>query len=88
MTIPGKRSLSLTKQRNPVRRYLAMTWSLLVRFLSYVALVVVFYLIVTPIGLLMRIFGRDTMRLAKKPNKDTCRVTSKARDPKHLEKPY
>ena len=78
----------MTKQQIPVRRYLAMTWSLLVRFLSYVALVVVFYLIVTPIGLLMRIIGKDAMGLAEKTSKDTCRVTSKTRDPKHLEKPY
>ena len=78
----------MTKQRNPVRRYLAMTWSLLVRFISYVTLVVVFYLIVTPIGLLMRIMGKDAMGLADKDDKNTCRVSSKARDPKHLEKPY
>lgn len=88
MTNPGKRSSNLTKQQNPVRRYWAMTWSLLVRFVSYVALVVVFYLIVTPIGLLMRIIGKDAMGLAEKTSKDTCRVTSKTRDPKHLEKPY
>lgn len=88
MTIPGKRSLNLTEQQNPVRRTVAMAWSLFVRFVSYVALVLVFYLIVTPIGLLMRIMGKDSMGLAEKADKNTCRVSSKARDPKHLEKPY
>ena len=78
----------MTEQQNPVRRTVAMAWLLLVRFVSYVALVLVFYLIVTPIGLLMRIVGRDSMGLAEKTSKETCRIKSKARDPKHLEKPY
>ena len=88
MTSPGKRSSNLTEPQHLVHRAVAMAWSLLVRFLSYVVLVVVFYLIVTPIGLLMRVMGRDSMGLAEKADKNTCRVSSKVRDSKHLEKPY
>lgn len=69
-------------------RTLSMMWSLPVRLVSFIALFLVFYLIVTPIGLLLRIMGRDSMGLAAKINEDTCRVNSKARDPKHMEKPY
>ena len=50
--------------------------------------VLVFYLIVMPIGFLLRIVGRDPMALAEKADKNTCRVSRKARDPKHLEKLY
>ena len=75
-------------KHNPVYRFLEMTWSLLVRFVTFVALVLVFYLIVTPIGLLMRLAGRDSMGIGEKTNEKTCRVYRKARDAKHLEKPY
>ena len=88
MTIHGKRSSNLTKQQNPALRIVAMAWSLLVRMVWYVVLVLVFYLIVTPIGLLLRITGRDSMGLAEMASKKTCRVSSRARDPKHVEKPY
>ena len=74
--------------KNPVFRAMVTTLSLLARFVASISLILVFYLIVTPIGLLMRLAGRDSMRLREKNSERTCRVRSKARDAKHLEKPY
>lgn len=83
----GERSSNLTKQ-NPFHRALKMTWSLLARCVSFLVLVLVFYIIVTPIGFLMRLAGRDSMGIGDKTNEKTCRVRKSARDAKHLEKPY
>ena len=93
-TTHGKRNSNLTEQRpaqdikNPLYHVLAITLSLLARFVASISLILVFYLIVTPIGLLMRLAGRDTMGLRDKAEKNSCRVHSKARDAKHLEKLY
>ena len=76
------------KRQNVAYHIFTVTWSLLVRIISSVALTIVFYLIVTPIGLLLRLTGRDPMGLGEKSNDITCRVRSKVRDAKHLEKPY
>ena len=38
---------------------------------SHLALAVVYYLVVTPIGLLMRLFGRDPMRRKFDPSATT-----------------
>ena len=58
------------------------------RIVSPIVLGIVFFLVVTPIGLIMRIAGRDPMGQVKRPEDESCRVKSKSRDAKHLENPY
>ena len=60
---------------------------LLHRIVSPIVLGVVFFLVVTPFGIVMRLFGGDPMA-RKAESGDTCRVESIARDPKHMERPY
>ena len=61
---------------------------LLNRIVSPIILGIVFYVVVTPMGLIMRATGRDPMRKAEKSNQTSSRVKSNVRDASHLEKPY
>ncbi|MGK0271372.1 MAG: hypothetical protein ACI88H_002030 [Cocleimonas sp.] len=47
-----------------------------------------FYLLIFPIGLLLKVFGRDAMNRKLESDTDSYRRISKQRDPKHLEKPF
>jgi hypothetical protein len=47
---------------------------------------VIFFLIVTPFGVLLRVFGRDPMRRAKRP--DTYRVPSEPTSPERMKEPF
>lgn len=47
----------------------------------------VFYLLITPLGTLMRLFGWDSMRRRLQPV-DSYRVPSHAKDRHHFEKPF
>ena len=53
-----------------------------------IALSIVFFLVVTPIGLLMRITGRDPMGVADKSDQQSCRIVSKERKAKHVKTAY
>ena len=61
---------------------------LLNRIVSPIVLGIVFFLVVTPMGLIMRMTGRNPMGKLVKSDEGTCRVTSTVRDANHLEKPY
>ena len=61
---------------------------LLNRIVSPIVLGIVFFLVVTPLGLIMRMTGRNPMGKLVKSDEGTCRVTSTVRDANHLEKPY
>jgi hypothetical protein len=47
-----------------------------------------FYLILTPFGLAMRLFGKDFMRLKPAPNADTYRIGRKPRPGTHYRHPF
>jgi hypothetical protein len=49
---------------------------------------VVFYVIVTPIGMFRRWLGRDPMGRQLRPDLDSYRITRKPRPPSHLTKQY
>ena len=80
----GKRSLNLTESRNGKLSIISALGDLLLR----AVLALVFFLIVTPIGVVMRLLGRDAMRCADKSDAVSCRVISKNRDKNHVRKPY
>ncbi len=48
----------------------------------------IFYLIVTPIGLAMRLLGADPMRRQPAGDVTSYRVPSQAKSPHHMEKPF
>ena len=55
---------------------------------SRIILGVMFYLLIFPIGLLLKVFGKDAMDRKLESNSDSYRKISKVRDKAHLEKPF
>lgn len=49
---------------------------------------IIFYGVVTPIGLIMRLLGKDSMHRRFEPEIDTYRVKSKARSISHLNRQF
>jgi Saxitoxin biosynthesis operon protein SxtJ len=72
--------------------YLHRGWTLLGTGLGWVntrlILSLLFFFVVLPIGLVMRLAGRDPMRRKFEPAADTYLVRSKPRRSDHLEQPY
>jgi Saxitoxin biosynthesis operon protein SxtJ len=59
----------------PIRRFVYLGWMKVTYpigwTVSHLALAAVFYLVVTPIGLIMRLFGRDPMQRRRSPKATT-----------------
>ncbi|MGB1309724.1 MAG: SxtJ family membrane protein [Leucothrix sp.] len=49
---------------------------------------IMFFLLIAPIGLLMRLFGKDTLDNQLSEQQTSYRIITKVRDKKHLEKPF
>jgi len=49
---------------------------------------IVFYLLITPMGLVMRVCGRDVMQLKADPDKQSYRQQSQCRSKESLERPF
>ena len=60
---------------------------LLNRIVSPIVLGFIFFIVVTPIGLIARVFGQDSMG-RKRREQGTFRTHSTARESKHMERPY
>lgn len=69
--------------RGWMRVGLAVGW-----FNSRMILGIMYYLIITPTGWLMRMFGKDTMSRRLDGNVPSYRVESKVAAPSKMEKPY
>ena len=54
---------------HPLNKLWMMIGALLGMFISPIVLGIIFYLLFTPLGLIMRIFGRDELRLKLNKNK-------------------
>jgi hypothetical protein len=55
---------------------------------SRIVLGFVFYVLITPIGLAMRLMGKDPMHREFKLEGQTYRVLSQQRTPRHMDKPF
>jgi hypothetical protein len=49
---------------------------------------IMFFLLIAPIGILMRLFGKDTLSKKLSDEQTSYRIITKVRDKKHLEKPF
>jgi len=49
---------------------------------------VMFFLLIAPIGILMRLLGKDTLDNKLSEQQTSYRIITKVRDKKHLEKPF
>jgi len=55
---------------------------------AYIVLGLVFYLLICPLGLLMRLFGRDTMARKYQNHLETYRIPSHPTPATHLRRPF
>lgn len=53
-----------------------------------IILLLMFYVIILPIGLLLRLFGKDSMHRKFETRVESYRVQADTRDSKHMEKPF
>ena len=53
-----------------------------------IVLAVVFYLVITPMGLVMKLAGKDPMRRKFDPSASSYRIISKVADKNHVERPF
>jgi uncharacterized protein involved in cysteine biosynthesis len=77
---------------SPLLRRLYDGWMVFVRALAWInariILMVVFYLILTPVGLFRRLLGYDPLNRRVDSNAATYRVPRERRPESHLEKQY
>jgi hypothetical protein len=55
---------------------------------SRIILSIMFFLLIFPIGLVLKVFGKDSMNRKLDKNTDTYRKLTKLRSKEHLEKPF
>lgn len=55
---------------------------------SRIILGIMFYLLIFPIGLLLKLFGKDSMNRKLNEKTDSYRIMTKPRNKDHLEKPF
>lgn len=55
---------------------------------SRIILSLVFYLMFTPAGFVMKLLGKDPMRRKLEPQESSYRIASHSAPPEHLERPY
>ena len=58
------------------------------KIVAPIVLGLVFYLVVTPTGLVMRLAGKDPLSLKTPAGRESLRVASHTRDRDHMERPY
>lgn len=57
-------------------------------FNTRVILGIIFYLVVTPMALVRRLLGKDSMRRDFEPGLDTYRAAKKTRPPRHMDRQF
>lgn len=55
---------------------------------NFMILAIVYFIVITPMGLIMRIMGKDPMRRTLDKSVMSYRVISKVADKSHVERPY
>ncbi|GAB4337901.1 MAG: hypothetical protein Kow0089_09490 [Desulfobulbaceae bacterium] len=53
-----------------------------------IILTLLFYLLILPVGVIMRLFGKDPLARSFDPGRQSYRVESSAPDKTHMERPY
>jgi hypothetical protein len=67
---------------------LAKVGAIITKLLSYAALTLIFYVIITPFGFLMRVFGWDPLSLQRDPKATSYRVRGERGDIGRLDQPF
>lgn len=85
LVLPG---LAAPNALRPVYRVWMRFGLLMSRITTPVIMAVVFYLVITPMGLVMRLLGKDTLARRLRDEATSYRIDSTATPPKRLEKPF
>ena len=73
----------------PLEKTLATIFRWVTAALTYVILVVTYYLVVTPMGIIMRLLGKDPLHLKREPNRPSFWVPAEEDGPaSRPDKPY
>ena len=72
----------------PVHWLLSKFSQVVSKVLNPLILAVVFYLVVTPMGVIMRLFGYDPMAMKSKTDNGSYRKTSDKHTSEHFERPF
>lgn len=72
----------------PVHKWWTRLGQALGWFNTRLVLSVMFFLLVVPAGLVMRLLGRDKLALRFDPEAESYRISSRQRSPQSMEKPY
>ncbi len=72
----------------PVAWLLEEAFKLVTKTLLYVMLVVIFYLVFAPVGIVLRLLGKDPLLQKLDPEADTYWIERKPRDPSRVEKQF
>ena len=76
----------------PIRKPLVVGWTMLFFpvgwVLSHVLLAAIYYLVLTPIALVMRLFGKDGMARKLDATAESYRISSTKAPAKNLERPF
>ena len=73
---------------NPVYKIWMRFGLIMNRITTPIILGIVFFIVLTPIAFMMRLFGRDTLNLKSGVDTNSYRIESSTPDKKKLEKPY
>lgn len=72
----------------PVNRIWLKISSVLAWINTYLIMGIIFFLLVVPIGLIMRLFTADPLNKQCSESMESYRITTKVRNKNHLEKPF
>ena len=72
----------------PVNHYWLIIGSFLGFINSRIILGAMFYLMIFPIGMILKVLGKDSMQRKLEENTETYRKITKAREKDHLKKPF
>ncbi|MBT8099844.1 MAG: sxtJ [Gammaproteobacteria bacterium] len=81
-------ALAIPEALRPVYYWWMRLALLLSKITTPIILGIVFFLVLTPMGLIMRLFGNDPMRRAQRDDTETYRIASSKTDKERLEKPF
>ncbi|MEQ1802087.1 MAG: SxtJ family membrane protein [Gammaproteobacteria bacterium] len=88
LLILGALALAMPDWLRPVYQGWMRLGLLMSRITTPVIMGVVFYLVITPMGLVMRLAGKDSMARRPREPKSSYRIASTATPPERLEKPF
>jgi len=81
-------AIAVPKVLRPVNHYWLIIGNILGFINSRIILGAMFYLMIFPIGMILKALGKDSMQRKLEENAETYRIITKVREKDHLKKPF